>query len=55
VTRQLTSLLGRPEPHRRAKLVLSGFMGMATNPRVLVGPTPVDRALDFCTVLRERA
>jgi toxin-antitoxin system PIN domain toxin len=47
-------LLGRPEPYGCAELVLSGFVRVVTHPRVFVDPTPVDRALDFCTALREQ-
>jgi hypothetical protein len=44
----LESLVNRLEPFAVSEIVLSGFIGMVTNPKIFSPSTPMIIALDFC-------
>jgi len=50
----ITRLATGPEPFALSVLVLSGFVGVVTNPRVFDPPSPLDQSLAFVSSLLER-
>jgi uncharacterized protein len=40
--------------YRLSNFVLSGFLRVVTHPRIFIRPSPLDRALVFCTSIRDQ-
>jgi toxin-antitoxin system PIN domain toxin len=50
----LRNLLADQEPWGFSELVLSGFLGVVSNPKVFKQPTPMESALEFAELLRDQ-